>query len=52
MNQNYVNLIQFFLREECKNMFLKEGSVFLSEAFQFIITEKWYIQINYSIVTI
>ena len=51
MNQNYVNLIQFFLREECKNMFLKEGSMFLSEAFQFII-EKWYIQINYSIVTI
>ena len=42
MNQNYVNLIQIFLREEWKNMFLKVGSVFLSEAFQFIITEMVY----------
>ena len=44
MNHNYINLNLVFVRQKWKNIFLKFILMFLSEAFQFIIAEKCYIQ--------
>ena len=52
MNQNDVNLNQIFFPQEWKNIILKIVSMFIAEAFQFIIEKYIYnIQINHLFVT-